>query len=67
MWKFNPVLRYNVFLTVPKKGGVPFGNDKKMKMVQRGYIKCYWTLETSIITVLQIEGEIPRIVILMDF
>lgn len=58
-------VRYNVFLTVPKKGGVPFYNDKKMKMVERGYIKCNSGDEYHYCT--PVEGEIPRIVISYGF
>ena len=54
-------VRYNLFLSVPNKGGDPVYNERKLRMKERNYVKCnsgseYHRCEP-------VRGNKPRIVI----
>lgn len=58
-------IRYNLFLSVPKKGGEPIYNSKKINYYERMYFKCNSGNEMH--SCEKVIGKKPRIVISYGF
>jgi hypothetical protein len=54
-------IRYNLFLSTPKKGGIPIYNYKRLRMRERSYLRCNSGNEVHGCDF--VEGNKPRIVV----